>query len=65
MNNQEPPTYMYAIKEIDGDGNWSYAGREPLTKEEATERAKQLRQWAKEDNSNHKFRIVRVYLTFD
>lgn len=55
--------YLYAVVEIDREGNKSYTAKSPMSKDEARAWAKLLRRWAKDDNVAAKYKIVRVYLT--
>lgn len=54
---------MYAIVEIDRDGNKSYATNSPLGKEEAQKQIAQLRKWAKDDGSKNSYKLKKVYLS--
>ena len=59
-----PKVYLYAVQRYNSDlDTWEYKFNAPMSRDEALTNVKQLRKWAKDEDTAERYRIVKVTLS--
>lgn len=59
-----PRTCLYAVQVLHPDTEeWDYCFNSPMSRDEANKSAKQLRRWAKEEDTEKRYRVIKVELS--